>query len=229
MVPNKNTLRGADTAVQTIYMWICNFSDENGVCFPSRTTLANCSGCSVKTVDRSVEMLCNAGLLKKISRKDGDRNMTNLYQLMIAENDWGSDSQSLGRDSQSPGVGTHSRTELNPVLTQTTEVSNSHELPFLEVFEPEEDARLKRPTKAKYADAKIAFSWLPNQQKSWDRNITELECGLLLFGRGEEDVRKFVKYIKNHENDDHFNWVFVKPSDYERKWEDIKAYAKRNS
>lgn len=88
--------------------------------------------------------------------------------------------------------------------------------------------REEKKPKPKYNNARVAFDWLPNRQKSWDRDLTQLECGLLLYERGEEAVRKFVAYVKNHEDDEGFNWVFVKPSDYERKWEDIKAYAKRN-
>lgn len=91
----------------------------------------------------------------------------------------------------------------------------------------EEPSHSERKPKAKYANALIAFSWLPNRQKSWDSNLTELECGMLLYERGEEAVKKFVKYVEAHKYDDGFGWRFVKPSDYERKWEDIKFYAAR--
>lgn len=82
-------------------------------------------------------------------------------------------------------------------------------------------------SRAKYTNARIAFSWLPNPQKSWDKDLTQLSCGELLFERGEEKVRGIVKFVRSHQEDDGFNWVFTKPSDYERKWEDMKAYAKR--
>jgi len=82
---------------------------------------------------------------------------------------------------------------------------------------------------AKYPNARTAFSWLPNRQDSWDGNTTQLSCGELLFKRGEDAVKSFVRYVKSHEDDDGFDWIFVQPSDYERKWETIKAYAKRNS
>ncbi len=93
---------------------------------------------------------------------------------------------------------------------------------------PDEEENTPR-RKPKYTNARIAFSWLPNYQKSWDKDLTQLSCGELLFERGEENVRKFVRFVKANEGNEDFNWVFVKPSDYERKWEDIKAYAKRNS
>lgn len=97
-----------------------------------------------------------------------------------------------------------------------------------EIVEVPEDQKEKKP-KPKYDNARKAFTWLPNHQKSWNDNLTELKCGNLLFERGEEAVHAFVKYVNAHKDDEGFNWVFVKPSDYERKWEDIKAYAKRNS
>ncbi len=95
-----------------------------------------------------------------------------------------------------------------------------------EYEEVEENPRTKKPPK--YPNAKTVFSWFPSPQKSWQLNTTELKHAELLFERGEEEVKKRLRYIKNHEGED-FLPSITKPSDLERKWNDLTAYAKRNS
>lgn len=85
IVPNNHALKGLSPESQAVFMWICFHSDEYGRCFPSRTTLANESGCSVRTVDNSIETLINKGILLKKTRKDGKKNLTSIYQIMIVE------------------------------------------------------------------------------------------------------------------------------------------------
>lgn len=90
----------------------------------------------------------------------------------------------------------------------------------------------KEPTTtAKYPHAKEVFSWFPRPQKSWMsmKNVQEREYAEYLWERGEENVKKALRYIASQESNPDFKYVVVKPSDLEKKWEDIKAYAKRNS
>ncbi len=117
IVPNKSFIIGCEPQVQAVYLWVCNYADEEGCCFPSRQTLANNAGCSVKSVDRALEVLIEIGVLSKSTRKYGEKNLTNIYQILIG----GSVPQSLGGVPQSLGVASEGRTELNPFLTQPTE------------------------------------------------------------------------------------------------------------
>lgn len=83
----------------------------------------------------------------------------------------------------------------------------------------------KKP--AKYPNARTAFSWFPFQEKSWLTNTTELKHGEMLFERGEQQVRAAMKfYMANR--DDEFCPQITKPSDLERKWRDLLAYAKKH-
>lgn len=118
-IPNKGHLAKLEPYIQSVYLWICSYADDDGLCFPSRTTLAKMAGCSVKSVDRALELLVEKKLLSKTTRKDREKNLTNLYQIEILA--WGGVSQSLGGVSQSLGVASEGRTELYPVLTETTE------------------------------------------------------------------------------------------------------------
>lgn len=200
-----------------LYGEVTALSSKEGYCWASNAHFAELYGVGANTISSWVNILKENGFVYVSLEKN---SMRKIYL-----------DPSKKLDTPSRKIVNPPHEKLDTSIKDSITLSNGvAPAPHLEIREVhEEDERPKRVTKAKYADAKIAFSWLPNQQKSWDRNITELECGLLLFGRGESAVRSFVKYVQSHQNDDFFNWTFVKPSDYERKWEDIKAYAKRNS
>jgi len=100
-----------------VYVAIKRHADQHGEAHPSRQTIARLAKCSTKTVDRAVERLVDINALEKHARRlpSGDPT-SNLYVIHEAPpTEGGRDSQSLGRDSQSPGVGTDSRTELEPL------------------------------------------------------------------------------------------------------------------
>jgi len=144
LVPNKGYLPGLEPHIQCVYMWLCHFSDDKGLCFPSRSTLATFSGCSVKSVDRALERLCDDGLIVKTIRKDGERNFSNLYQIMILEDGqvWGSDSQSLPGVPESLGVASESRTNSIHIELKNP-VANAPDI--LEVLEVSDDTRAPKP------------------------------------------------------------------------------------
>lgn len=121
ILPNKNLLKGKSPYLQSIYLWICEHSDENGVCFPSRITIAKEAGVDIKTVDRIIPELENMGILEKITRKEGAKNLSNIYQIMIVEDGGVAPDRRQGSPHQSPGVAPGAVHELNPVLTQPNE------------------------------------------------------------------------------------------------------------
>jgi len=92
----------------------------------------------------------------------------------------------------------------------------------------EEEEKAPR-SKAKYPHALEVFSWFPNRQKSWEslKNVQEREYAEYLYERGEETVKQALRYCEKHKGDEHF-YQITKPSDLEKKWEDIRAYAERN-
>lgn len=86
-VPNKEILRGKDAIAQIVFMWLCSYADEEGVCFPSRSKLAKDCNVTVDTIDRKVKYLADEGLVKKTTRKDGEVNKSNLYQILLVEDE----------------------------------------------------------------------------------------------------------------------------------------------
>lgn len=176
-------------------------------------------------------------LVKSLEKKEAIKRIPNPkgsgWLFSLNERRWTLEheiEESTNQDSESPEIGTHSITIRNQV---PGDFSKSHER-VISKEEPNwggEGEKLEPRTrsKAKYPNARTAYSWLPDRQPSWDVNTTELIHGEMLFKRGEEAVRKFVRYVRANEDNEDFNWTFVKPSDYERKWPEIQKYAKRNS
>lgn len=87
IVPNKNALKGLKSSCQLVFLWICNYADERGLCFPSRSTLASNCGFDIKTVDRSIKILEEKGFITKGTRKSEDVHLSNIYQINLIEVD----------------------------------------------------------------------------------------------------------------------------------------------
>lgn len=82
-VGSRDTLRGLHPTAQALYMWLSSYANETGNCFPSRKTLASDVGCSERTVDSMVDLLRENGLIEVKGRKDGDKQLSNLYKVLI--------------------------------------------------------------------------------------------------------------------------------------------------
>jgi len=85
ITPNKELLRGKPSEMIAVYFWICDYSDNDGVCYPSRKRLAEDSGCNIKTVDKYIKKLEELGLLVKTCRQkpNSKEKSSNIYQLMV--------------------------------------------------------------------------------------------------------------------------------------------------
>jgi DNA-binding transcriptional regulator YhcF (GntR family) len=135
VIPNKQAIMGMSPINQTIYFWICNFADDEGVCFPSVTKLAKCAGVSARTVNRAIKALEEKELLAKEQRFEQNRQTSNKYQILIT----GATISQPPHDTQSPSPLTNSRTELNPVITQSNELaepSSAEVIALIDLFEP---------------------------------------------------------------------------------------------
>ena len=92
-----------------------------------------------------------------------------------------------------------------------------------QVIEVSEEEK-KPKTPPKYPHSKEVFSWFPRPEPSWAINTTELKHAELLYLRGEKKVKSALAYVAKHKDDEFFPKV-IKPSDLERKWEDIIAFS----
>lgn len=228
VVPNKEVFRGAEPYVQSVYFWICNYADSNGICFPSRTTIAFDAGCSVKSVDRALELLVIAELLIKQTRKDGEKNLTNIYQIALVDGG-GSVPQSLPSVPQSLGVASEGRTELNPVLTQSTErlvyTSESKDSREFVITKEEEKPQRER----KDTTYRGVFALWERQPKGWLQQKPQIQAAKnLLEEHGLEGVKKALAFAAKFKDDPYCPSV-TSPYDLDSKWGKLLAYKQKHS
>jgi len=84
--PNVHLLKGKPSELQTIYFWLCQMADDNGVCYPGRRTLSKLTACALATVDKYILELVTLGILEKRYRpnKPGTKQkQSNMYQILI--------------------------------------------------------------------------------------------------------------------------------------------------
>lgn len=139
VVPNQESLKGKDSVLQCVYMWVCKFADEEWICYPSYQTIADCSGCSRRTVVTKINDLVSLWLLGKSSRFYENKQQSNLYQIMLI---CGSDSlRGAGDAPPSAGIALppvqEMHTELLPPFNSTTELSSKEEEPKAEFWKLE--------------------------------------------------------------------------------------------
>lgn len=121
--------------------------------------------------------------------------------------------------------GNHSAPQVRLGKVNTSESTLSQRKDLRIEAEP---SRVEREPKGKpkYPNARTVFPWFPRPQPSWSINTTELKHAELLFVRGESQVKKALEFVREN-FDDEFCPKVTKPSDLERKWQDILAYKKK--
>lgn len=89
VIPNKEKLCGCPAEMQSIYFWICEHADNDGICFPTRKTIASEAGVNIKTLDKYLVLLVeNCFLSKEVRKVSGKKhNTSNLYQILIIDSE----------------------------------------------------------------------------------------------------------------------------------------------
>lgn len=124
VVPNKHKLKGEKPITQAVFLWVCHFANDDGYCYPSMTTLAKCSGSSRRAVVQSIQRLEELGCLTKEPRKEGKKNLTNVYTVNSVEEEGGA-CGAVGTACGAVGVVHEVHRELYPIRTQSTELRES--------------------------------------------------------------------------------------------------------
>lgn len=86
-VPNIDSLDILPAAAQALFMWLCKYADDEGICFPSRKKLAGHLGTTMPTIDKHLLFLEETGFITKTLRKKkgSNENMSNLYQIELVD------------------------------------------------------------------------------------------------------------------------------------------------
>ena len=237
LVPNKESIRGMDPQIQSLYMWLCSYANTRGECFPSITTLASDTGCRVSTVKRSLGLLIKTGLLKKINRKGEEGlNLTNLYQLMTIPlpNEGGgvgphrtgtSPHRTEGGSTQDGGVGPH-RTEGGSTQDYITRY-NETQSTFNSIHLTQGNSPTKGSAQPLVNDLIDLFKLVnENSAKFFKWQNQRTAAAALLTRHSFDDVKKMVEYCATHNSDAYFP-IVMSPTDLETKWSKIEVIMKR--
>jgi len=112
-----------------VYSTIARYADHaTGVAWPSRSTVAHQARCDIKTVDRCIVRLVQAGYLEKHKRQTPKGDESNVYvvheivarQETLKPRSRGGDSRGAGGGTQTVrGGGTQTVRELEPDITRS--------------------------------------------------------------------------------------------------------------
>ena len=183
LVPNINYLKGKSPFLQTLFVWICQHTDENGICYPSRERLAQECGCEIRSVDRHMKVLEEDGVIVKTKRKKAKtkENASNVYQVILVDKynnkldlkSLPSDSYNENeQDSNVVDPSDSNATVTIPILTKPNIPAKAEEIPF-----SFKDA-LKKLTDSKWKPNKIIGllftrkGWSFENKKQFDTNVS---------------------------------------------------------
>jgi hypothetical protein len=150
--------------------------------FPSRETLAQRMGCSLKTVDRAVIEVVAAECVKKISR---GRYASALYQVYQVD-PRGTDLSSEWTDMTSEGTDLSSRSDKNDDITITTKRKPTKREPFNKGFDTFWSIYPKKDDK-------------PLAKRSFEKAVTRASVEVIISGaeRYRDDPNRELAFTKN--------------------------------
>ncbi len=123
VLPNKKYLKGKPSQLQSVYLWICEHADEDGICFPGRELIAEEAGVNIKSVDKYIKKMVEDEVLVKSSRKKigTNQNLSNQYQIMILPEEVAPKTVPRGTENGARG-GTENGAGTLPIRTQPNEL-----------------------------------------------------------------------------------------------------------
>lgn len=124
LVPSRQARIGLPAVQQTVYMWLCEHSDDSNQSFPSRKVLAYECGMSPSTLDRTINELEKQGFIVRENRYASNKQMTNLYTVLIVTKGIQNEPSPLVKLNSPPSQidaqnSTHLTQPIEPIYTST--------------------------------------------------------------------------------------------------------------
>lgn len=86
IVPNYSWIPKMTGSTVKVYLALCKYSNDQGQCYPSQSTVAKWAGFDERTVRRAVKELKEMGLITIVPQQRTDGGWTNnLYQLQTKD------------------------------------------------------------------------------------------------------------------------------------------------
>ena len=201
LVPDKEALRGRPPLEQLVAIWIGDYGLTDA--FPSRKTIAEDCGVSVKSVDRAIAKLEHDGILIKRKRKNSNGGDTsNSYsRVMVGGNmSLGSDKNDTGGSDKNDTGGSDKNDTLttpNIELTQNelTKLTNTYVPPATQAPLPQEALDLADLLKEKILKNQPTAKIDKNYQKNWAKDI---EKAHRIDGRSWNQLRGAITYAQDY-------------------------------
>lgn len=207
-VPNIQKLQELPPAAQALFMWLCSYADNDGVCFPSRKKLAHNLHCSVRTIDAHLKILQELGFIEKTNRINNNEKQSNLYQLLIigSENIAGGSAKSaLGSAKNDTTPGAKSAHRTKSIITKPTELNTSEH------------------SSQQISEVIFLFIELNKAAKGWYANKTQRAAtNRLIEEYGFEKVCRVVQLLRIVNTKPFFPTITT-PYQLEQKWSQLEA------
>lgn len=219
-VPHRSSILGIGAGPQALYMWLCSYANMEGECFPSRKTLAESIGCSERAIDTYIDELVVAGLVRKEPRYNENKQLSNNYYLPL-----GVQNLHPGVAEFAPTPSQNLRTELNPVLTQSiyTGETGVSQRNYEIVTETEKPRKERKDTT--YLQV---FELWGEYPLHWRKNVTEIEAAKNLLI--ESNLSDMAIMLINYQHLKSISYCpsILKPSDLDRKWDNLIEFKKKH-
>ena len=173
-VPNRPKIQGMKSHIQSVYIWLCFHSNQDGESFPSLQTISQESGVSRRGVVNAIRSLEQENLIKKTSRKAGKKNLTNVYKVVIGAYPSAHGAPPSAHGAPPPSAQSTQRTqsniELNPLnSTRGVQFAQFWELYPRHVNKKRSETSWRRLTKTKQL---AVLADLPRRRESsqWQKD-----------------------------------------------------------
>lgn len=204
-VPNRDVLYGMKGDTQSVYMWICRFTNDDGNCFPSIKKISECSGVSARRVNNCIKELVSAGLMTKKNRKDGDTYISNYYQLELVEVGGGYAGgavpmQEVHKGSAGGAVGVMQEVHTKEKHIKEKQLTTSNEV----------------------AEVIKLFETVDRKNKTYYGNITQRSaCTFLLDEYGLDEIKRRIEVLPQTNITPYFPKIYS-PYDLKEKWNKLE-------
>jgi len=221
-VPNKHVLSTLDAQSQVLFVWICAYADDDGVCFPSIATLAKNVGASRRTIINRLAVLEGAGLISRTHRAKDNRKQTNLYQIMLVSSAGDAPLNGVSSARGAPGVvqEMHQGSAGDAHRTQSNEL-NPNELNKGEATAP----RRYDPLGVEIIKAFEAIN--PACKKMYSNKTQRQACDDLIETFGLERTLNAIAYVAATRGQ-RYTPTITTPLQLWQGWASLEASAARN-
>lgn len=222
-VPNIHQLTSVSATAQALFLWLCSYADEEGICFPSRTTLASNLNCSVRTVDSYLAELVDFGFLQKEERYSNNKQTSNKYQILLLE---GCKKQHPPRADSAPTPVQKTAHRTKPILTKPNELAEHSSEEYQVVKEPQEERGPLRKRKVT-TEMEQVFKLFSNPDRiTWRlREIERISAQALFDTYGLEVLKRRINRIEKEQKDaDQYQPLIVTPSQLLAKMPSMERY-----